>query len=59
MQLGAALGEGAHTRIAQRTLELSLVNHDQRLLKHAVHLVLVLRCGHAARVPQPSERAVA
>jgi hypothetical protein len=59
VQLGAALVEGVHTRVAQRALEISLVNHDQRLLKHAVPLVLVLRWSHAARVPQPSERAIA
>lgn len=51
MELGAALVESAHTGIAQRALEIPLVNHDQRLLKHVVHLVLVVR-SHGASVPR-------
>jgi hypothetical protein len=51
VQLGAALEERVHAGIAQRALEIPLVNHDQRLLKHILHLVLVAR-SHRASVPR-------
>lgn len=47
-QLGGALEERTRARIAPRAFQIPLVNHDHRLLKHVVHLVIVARSHRAS-----------